>query len=45
MLKKYKEFIAKCTNCGFKCDVNDLNCNDTEEEVKGSTRINKRTQT
>ena len=32
--KKYKEFIAKCTNCGFKCDVNDLNCNDTEEEVK-----------
>ena len=32
--KNYKVFIAKCTNCGFKCDVNDLNCNDTEEEVK-----------
>lgn len=32
--QKYKEFIAKCTKCGFKCYIHDMNCNDTEDDVK-----------
>tara|TARA_B000000437_G_scaffold209791_1_gene179190 strand:- start:471 stop:1097 length:627 start_codon:yes stop_codon:yes gene_type:complete len=32
--QKYKEFVAECTKCGFKCAVHDIGCNDTEEEIK-----------
>ncbi len=32
--QKYKEFIAKCTRCQFKCYVHDMSCNDTEDDVK-----------
>ena len=30
----YKEFIRKCTKCGFKCYIHDMSCNDTENDIK-----------
>lgn len=30
----YKDFIRKCTKCGFKCDVHDMDCNSKENDIK-----------
>lgn len=30
----YKDFIKKCTKCGFKCDVHDMDCNSKENDIK-----------